>query len=66
MLALFLKALYLFLTNLTIALVGEPMIQWVFFKTAHWFTAKTKTTVDDEFVDQLEESYKSGDKSRGD
>ena len=53
----FLKALGLFGTNLLIALVGEPMIQWVFFKAAHWAAKLTKTQIDDEFVDKLEETY---------
>jgi len=53
----FLKALGMFGTNLLIALFGEPMIQWVFFKAAHWVTKLTKTTLDDEFVDKLEDTY---------
>lgn len=55
----FLKALGMFGTNLMIALVGEPMIQWVFFKVTHWAAKLTKTTVDDEFIDKLEENYKN-------
>lgn len=53
----FIKALGMFATNLMIALFGEPMIQWVFFKVAHWVVKQTKTTIDDEFVDKLEDNY---------
>ncbi|UIW10595.1 hypothetical protein PQC38_gp119 [Aeromonas phage BUCT695] len=56
--ALLMKGLTMFFTNLMITLVGEAMIQWVFFKVAHWIASKTKTTVDDEFVDKLEQEYK--------
>lgn len=53
----------MFFYNLMVALVGESMIQWAFFKTARWVTSKTPTKVDDEFIEKLEDSYK---RSKGD
>lgn len=55
----FVKALTAFGYNLLIALVGEAMIQWVFFKVTKWLAKKTPTKIDDEFVDKLEENYKN-------
>lgn len=55
--ALLVKGLALFFTNLLVVLVGEPMIQWAFFKATKWLAQKTKTTVDDEFLVKLEDSY---------
>lgn len=57
MYAFLLKALLMFGENLLIAIFGEATIKWVFFKIAHWITSKTKTTVDDEFVQQVEDNY---------
>lgn len=57
MYAFFIKALLMFGENLLIALVGEATIKWVFFKIAHYITKLTKTTVDDEFVDEIEKNY---------
>lgn len=59
MYAFLIKALIMFGENLLIALVGEATIKWVFFKIAHWITSKTKTTLDDEFIDEVEKNYKS-------
>lgn len=55
----FVKALTAFGYNLLIALVGEAMIQWVFFKVTKWLASKTPTKIDDEFVDKLEDNYKN-------
>lgn len=55
--AFFLKALASFGYNLMVALVGEAMIQWAFFKAARWVTSKTPTKVDDEFIEKLEGNY---------
>lgn len=57
MYAFLMKALLMFGENLLIALVGEATIKWVFFKVAHWLAKLTKTTVDDEFVDEIEKNY---------
>lgn len=58
--AFFVKALVAFGYNLMVALIGEAMIQWVFFKVTRWLTSKTKTKVDDEFIEKLEDNYKRG------
>lgn len=57
MIPLLIKALILFGENLLIAIFGEPTIKWVFFKIAKWVAKKTPTTLDDEFVEKVEENY---------
>ncbi|WAX14258.1 hypothetical protein ECO319P1_00099 [Escherichia phage ECO319P1] len=57
MYAFLIKALILFGENLLIAIFGEPTIKWVFFKIAKWLANKTPTTIDDEFIEKIEENY---------
>lgn len=57
MMALLMKGVTLFFTNLIVVLVGEPMVQWVFFKVTKWIAEKTPTKLDDEFIEKLESEY---------
>lgn len=53
------KAFVSFLTNLALSLASEKFIEWFFFMVAGKFADSTKTKVDDKFVKQMEESYKT-------
>lgn len=57
MVNMFIGILVKFLTNLVMAMCSEKLLAWVFFTVANKFAALTKTTMDDEWLAQLQQTY---------
>ena len=57
LLNIFVTVLIKFVTNVIMSIASEKMLEFMFFKLAEKLASKTATTVDDEWVKALRESY---------
>lgn len=57
MVGAFAKAIVAFGTKLLLSVATEKMIEWLFFYVAQQVVLTTKTTHDDEFMQQIKKAY---------